>query len=207
MRKYLCILLAAMLLLLVEAQQSNACPQESAEVSVSGKDHGCLSARELEKQKIREQKKQEKERKRLARQTEKARKAALRCGWVDLGLPSGTLWKAENEEGFYTYEQAGEKFGSDLPTKEQWEELKDSCRWVCTREGYEVTGPNGNSILLPAAGDPGRNGGVEHLGIYGSYWSSALYDEKEAWYLYFRPCEVYIYYRSLSIGRSVRCAR
>ena len=44
--------------------------------------------------------------------------------YVDLGLPSGTLWKAENEiAGHYTYEEAVVKFESKLPTKEQWEEL------------------------------------------------------------------------------------
>ena len=41
------------------------------------------------------------------------------AGYVDLGLPSGTLWKDKNEEGgFYTYDQAVSKFGNKLPTKD-----------------------------------------------------------------------------------------
>ena len=44
-------------------------------------------------------------------------------GYVDLGLPSGTLWKGKNEGGWYTYEEAISMFGNLLPTKEQFEEL------------------------------------------------------------------------------------
>ena len=54
---------------------------------------------------------------------------AIPAGYVDLGLPSGTLWKEQNEiDGFCTYEQAMALFGNDLPTKEQWEELILSCK-------------------------------------------------------------------------------
>ena len=56
--------------------------------------------------------------------------------YVDLGLPSGTKWKNENEVNtadavydFYTYDEAVAAFGNALPTKEQFQELKDSCRW------------------------------------------------------------------------------
>ena len=43
-------------------------------------------------------------------------------GYVDLGLPSGTLWKNANEGGddaLYTYDEAVSMFGDKLPTKEQ----------------------------------------------------------------------------------------
>ena len=62
-----------------------------------------------------------------------------------------------------------------MPTDEELEELIGKCDWEWTsqsgRNGYKVTGPNGNSIFLPAAGwrygtsliDAGGNGG---------YWSS-----------------------------------
>ena len=62
---------------------------------------------------------------------EERRAAELKAqGLVDLGLPSGTLWKDKNEEGgFYTYEQAMSKFGDKLPTKEQFKELKNKCQW------------------------------------------------------------------------------
>lgn len=39
-----------------------------------------------------------------------------------------------------------------IPTKAEWEELKEKCKWSWTGSGYMVTGPNGRSIFLPAAG-------------------------------------------------------
>ncbi|MBO4774011.1 MAG: hypothetical protein J5516_04475, partial [Bacteroidales bacterium] len=45
-------------------------------------------------------------------------------GFADLGLPSGTKWKATNEgDGYYTYDEAAKKFGKKVPTKAQFEEL------------------------------------------------------------------------------------
>ena len=57
-------------------------------------------------------------------------------GWVDLGLPSGTLWKDTNEEGFYTFSKAVDKFGSSLPTKQQFDELIKSCKWIYQGKDY-----------------------------------------------------------------------
>lgn len=64
-----------------------------------------------------------------------------------------------------------------LPSQAEWNELVDQCIWTWTSEdgqnGYKVTGPNGNSIFLPAAGsyfESWFNGGD-----YGSYWSSTPY--------------------------------
>ena len=39
-----------------------------------------------------------------------------------------------------------------MPTTEQLKELIDKCTWEFTGSGYKVTGTNGNSIFLPAAG-------------------------------------------------------
>ena len=36
--------------------------------------------------------------------------------YIDLGLPSGTLWADCNEEGFYYFDEAVEKYGYRLPT-------------------------------------------------------------------------------------------
>ncbi len=70
-------------------------------------------------------------------------------GLVDLGLPSGTLWKDKNEEGgFYTFEQAISKFGESIPSKEQWEELRQYCQWQWVGNGMKGTGPNGNFIII-----------------------------------------------------------
>jgi hypothetical protein len=65
------------------------------------------------------------------------------------------------------------KWGGDwrMPTKEEFEELCEKCNWEWTGSGCEVTGPNGNSIYLPAAGY--RDGETLYRdGLYGSYWSS-----------------------------------
>lgn len=60
-----------------------------------------------------------------------------------------------------------------IPTKSQWEELKDNCTWSWTGSGYKVTGPNGQSINLPAAGH-WSGSSIHDLGTRGSYWSSSL---------------------------------
>lgn len=125
-------------------------------------------------------------------------------GLVDLGLPSGTLWKDKNEgECFYTYEQALNKFGDTLPTKEQLEELRVKCRWKWTTSGYNITGPSGQSIFLPAAGERDCRGNVHYVGSNGRYWSSTPNGSEEAWYLSFYSV-VDMYSRNRCYGHSVR---
>lgn len=144
-----------------------------------------------------------------ARRAEDPRKAALRAqGWVDLGLPSGTLWKDKNEDGgFYTYDRAMAKFGSSLPTKEQLEELKNSCRWTWTGNGYRVEGPSGESITLPAAGFRDCDGSVDGVGSAGIYWSSTPRGSEVAWYLHFWAGKVIMSSHFRCYGLSVRLVR
>jgi hypothetical protein len=64
-----------------------------------------------------------------------------------------------------------------MPTIEDQEELYTQCSWTWGQKngvnGYTVTGPNGNSIFLPAAG--GRiSSDLSSAGSYGDYWSSSL---------------------------------
>ena len=64
-----------------------------------------------------------------------------------------------------------------MPTEAEQDELRDKCTWTWTTlngvNGYRVTGPNGNSIFLPAAGY--RFGTeVDDRGSSGYYWSSTL---------------------------------
>jgi len=59
------------------------------------------------------------------------------------------------------------------PTKSQWEELKAMCTWSWTWRGCKITGPNGQSIALPAAGFRGDKD-VLNEGFSGTYWSSSL---------------------------------
>ncbi len=118
--------------------------------------------------------------------TLQAEEQERRKAFVDLGLPSGTLWKDKNEDGgFYTYKQALSKFGSNLPSRKQFEELKSKCSWTWTGNGYKVTGSNGNSIVLPASGYRSCHGIVINVGSDGYYWSSTPKDSDGAWILYF----------------------
>ena len=158
---------------------------------------------EIKKAKIKSEKQ--------ARETEQRRRTAeLKAqGLVDLGLPSGTLWKEKNEtgghNGFYSYDEALRKYGNKLPTKEQLEELKDKCRWRWNGIGYTVTGSNGNSIVLPASGFRYRDGSVIDVGYNGLYWSSTPHGSFGAWFLYSRSGSVGMYYGlSRCDGLSVR---
>ena len=96
-----------------------------------------------------------------------------------------------------------------IPTDAEWTELLECCNWTWTSTngvyGYKVTGPNGNSIFLPAAGY--RNAtNLNYAGSDGGYWSSSLYTDFP-----YRACGVYFdsdgvsgSYNSRCNGRSVR---
>ena len=176
-----------------------------------------LSGRTIEEEKqfqIEEAKRIERERlereeqERLRKEQELKRQELLAQGYVDLGLPSGTLWKNANEGGDYaryTYNEAVSRFGNKLPTKQQLEELKSKCTWTWTGSGYKVTGPNGNSITLPAAGVRHCDGDVGGVGGLGFYWSSTPNDSGCCpWSLEFDSSEVHMDTSAPCNGRSVR---
>ena len=144
--------------------------------------------------------------------------------YVDLGLPSGTLWATMNfawgetePKDFYNWSNYKWCNGSEtmltkycmdsdhgtidgkteldleddaayvnwgpswrMPTKVQQDELREKCTWVWTARngvnGQLVTGPNGNSIFLPAAGFRWYES-LNDSGIWGSYWSRTLQSE------------------------------
>ena len=62
-----------------------------------------------------------------------------------------------------------------MPSKEEVDELTQQCNWIWTTHnnvnGYKVTGPNGNSIFLPAAGYKG-GGPTYPAGEDGLYWTN-----------------------------------
>ena len=62
-----------------------------------------------------------------------------------------------------------------MPSKEEVDELTQQCSWIWTTHnnvnGYKVTGPNGNSIFLPAAGYKGA-GPTYPAGEDGLYWTN-----------------------------------
>jgi hypothetical protein len=90
------------------------------------------------------------------------------------------------------YDAATANWGSDwrMPTLDEMKELINECEWEWTSvngvNGQLVTGPNGNSIFLPAAGY--RHGTeVYSRGSYGYYyWSGTLRElDSYACYIYF----------------------
>ncbi len=99
--------------------------------------------------------------------------------------------------------------GWRMPTHSEMQELYDNCTVTWTTQngvnGCLFTGPNGNSIFLPAAG---RRDGSElyDAGSCGYYWSSLLYtgSTDHAWHLYFYSDDHYMYDGRRTYGRSVR---
>jgi uncharacterized protein (TIGR02145 family) len=193
--------------------------------------------------------------------------------YVDLGLPSGTLWAtcnvgADTPEGYGDYFAWGEtqpkdvynwsnyqycnvdgsdyqltKYcnnssygyngftdnlttlqpgddaatanwgsGARMPTRQEWEELENYCSSVWTTQngvnGRRFTGPNGNTLFLPAAG--GRWGDeLYYAGSDGYYWSSSLStdDPYGAWRFDFNSDSAGVNGYNRNIGRSVRAVR
>ena len=114
--------------------------------------------------------------------------------YIDLGLPSGNLWAEENEEGYFAFDDATEKFGDSLPTIDEWKELQENCawKWDDERKGMIVKGFNGNSIFLPASGYR-YDTSLFDAGSDGYYWSSSLREDRSdyARSVYFYSVGVY----------------
>ena len=176
--------------------------------------------------------------------------------FVNLGLPSGTLWAACNV-GAASPEQAGLYFawgetvgatveqvtsgvrafdqenykaamistdltpeqdaahvnmGGDwrMPTQKDFEELIDNCTatWTADYNGTGVkgrvfTGPNGNSVFFPAAGNC-ENSSVYNVGSEGYYWSASWGSSSYAWRLGFDSGRQRLYKYYIFYGQSVR---
>ena len=171
-------------------------------------------------------------------------------GYVDLGLPSGTLWAYTNigainpyDRGNYyawgetstkeTYNWATYQYcngdsasltkycndatygngsytdrlttlessddaatvnrgsGWRMPTQTDFQELLDNCtrtyRYIGRINGYLMTGPNGNSIFLPDAGNINGseiNGTTVGNGDFGDYWTSTLGSDSYKAYMF-----------------------
>lgn len=104
---------------------------------------------------------------------------------------------------------ATKNWGNDwrLPNKYEIDELRDKCTWSWINRngtyGYQVTGPNGKSIFLPATR---YMDGIEQSGVtaFGSYWSSSLYGPSTAWHLGFYSDYGNTYADKRYTGRAVR---
>ena len=185
--------------------------------------------------------------------------------YVDLGLPSGTLWatrnvgaaKPEDYGGHFAWGETETKENYNwntykwcdgnewaitkydplwyddpeleleddaafvncgpnwrMPSQAQFEELCNDCSWQWTTvngvNGNLVTGPNGNSIFLPAAGYRSSSS-VTHEGRRGYYWSRTVdyAQAKCAYNLSFESGTPYFYPHMLGrrAGYSVRPVR
>ena len=129
--------------------------------------------------------------------------------YIDLGLPSHTRWRGITEDcGLITYEDAVALYKNKLPNKNQLIELRDHCEWTITEQGYKVTGPNGNYIILPCAGLRENSRGDESAYAQTPcYWTRSLNTEDSqcAWAFEVGDVESYNVYRSF--GMSVRPVR
>ena len=133
-----------------------------------------------------------------------------RYTFVDLGLPSGRLWATENAPGFYTFDEAVDTFGELLPKGSAMVELIEEsiCIWNDEKKGLDITGPNGNTIFLPAAGYTWGSPDVKAKDDEGNYWTRMPYSQANARNLLFNSGGVYPllgHYRSN--GFSVRPCR
>ncbi len=191
--------------------------------------------------------------------------------YVDLGLPSGTLWAtcnvgANTPEGYGDYFAWGETAPKDyydwntykwcngskntmtkyctnssygyngftdgkteldpeddaayvnwgpswrMPSLEQIQELVSSCNWQWTQRngvsGRLFTGPNGNTLFLPAAGGRWYESLLD-AGLWGYYWSRTLSPGRSnyVYYLDFNSGDVSWHYNYRRCGFSVRAVR
>ncbi len=112
----------------------------------------------------------------------------LEHGYVDLGLPSGTLWKEKSERGFFDYQKAVQQFGNMLPSKKQFQELIDFCEWSWSGWDedptyYKVTGRNGKTIVFINNGYVSDDGKVYGNRQGGLFWTSTKNDDAENTYV------------------------
>lgn len=122
--------------------------------------------------------------------------------------------KTEFKDYDYEDDAARQALGGNwrMPTIDEWRELEDYCTWTWTNsyngsgvKGRIITGPNGNSIFLPAAGCWSGTG-LKEAGFNGDYWSSSLYEGNRvcAYYLFFGSWKVSYGDRGRQDGLSVR---
>ncbi|MCD7710492.1 MAG: DUF1566 domain-containing protein [Porphyromonadaceae bacterium] len=105
----------------------------------------------------------------------KSKYTSLNSRWYNVGVTE------EKIKGTPKYDIVTAQWGGTwrLPTADEIDELVDKCTWEwATKEnskgkkvqGYEVTGPNSNSIFLPAAGYY-YGASLYNDGSEGYYWS------------------------------------
>lgn len=102
--------------------------------------------------------------------------------FVDLGLPSGTLWSADylKEDDKREYLPFSKAESLCIPTEEQWNELVDTCKWEFDIDSSfdlceaRCVGPSGNSLRFERTGKKNINSRSEEWQVF--FW---IKDSKE----------------------------
>lgn len=98
---------------------------------------------------------------------------------------------------------------SRTPTLDEWEEMLDNCTCIWSKQngvnGRKFTGPNGNSIFLPAAGGY-IDGDIDFDGSECCYMSASLDNDHPscAWLLVFDSEEIEMSVDGRDLGHPVR---
>lgn len=125
--------------------------------------------------------------------------------YIDLGLPSGTLWSVKSVKGYYSFDEAIETFGGNLPARWQFCELIDNCECRFDDEKKALVCKskfNGKMIEFPTLGLLSYDSGeLYEVGTYGCYWSRTLdsIDNNYAW--------CFDFYHGKAINPSSECHR
>ena len=130
--------------------------------------------------------------------------------FIDLGLQSSRLWATENAPDHYTFSEAVETFGTLLPSSPAMVELFKECEciWNDEKKGLDITGPNGNTIFLPAAGYTRLSPDVKAKNIEGDYWTRTLHGQTNAYNLLFSADDLYpLFDNRRRYGFSVRLCK
>ena len=138
--------------------------------------------------------------------------------WYDGDTFKGDIKEDEAMEAFKKYDYIDDAARAQLgkgwrtPTKEECEKLYDNCSrsWIADYKGTSVpgevfTGPNGNSIFIPAAGLYADSAN-SYENVLGSIWSSSLDKNQNcyAWCMYFSDQRVDWAEQDRCYGLSVR---
>lgn len=136
--------------------------------------------------------------------------------WVDLGLPSGTLWKKLDTNRKHSYEDAMNLFsdttnsyGGKLPTWSQWNELITNCSVsVDLYNTYIFKGPSGKTISFDTRGFEDTQGKLQE--VYAGYYLCSTTVEGspfECWFFYCGENKVRLLKGSYDIKRNVRLVK
>ena len=135
--------------------------------------------------------------------------------WADIKgdlISSNDDASSDSITGKIGMDVAATKWGGKwrMPTAKEMEELCDSkkCLWTWTIvnniAGYKVTGPNGNSIFLPAAGCKQGETTEKGFGKEGYYRGSTCTAKGNSEIMYFKMGVNYKSYHAKGVSMSVR---